>query len=122
MLKPVKFCGLSYDLNREVFKSVTRSGKTLEFSSSMQLISYLSSYLISYSKPFLSSDVSVKEFLIKSMADFSKLSFISRGLLYCNTRYMGYFLSCMYLGSFKFQIKNQHNFFVGNKFSWLNRR
>jgi len=122
-VKPLKFCGLIYHDLEGSLQSSTRSGKTLSFSPSMQFLSFLSlNFRFNYSTKFFENDISVKEFLIKSIDDFKNLSPLSRLKWFFNPSLGGYFLNCLYLGSFSFQVQEKDYFFSGLPSSWINSR
>jgi len=123
--KQLKFCGLLFDPVKYTLSSLTRFGAKLDFGPCEQFLSYLKlNCFVGYNKIVenVSSDVSVKEFLELGLERFNLLNLHDKITLFFNPAVSGYFLNCLYLGSYKFQIKDKNYFYEGKKESWLNTR
>ena len=113
-LKPLKFCGISYDSRLETVKSETRNKANLEFSNKEKLLSLCSELrddVSSYSNKPRNSEIKTVSELITFGLDLLSDMKKPCKLLFSN-KFSGYFLSGLYCNSFNKHTKVCKDFFT----------
>ena len=133
-IHPLKFLGLELNPISNYLSAKTRNGSRLVYGIKEQFLVKLGDILsdLRYSQvknvssivSLRQSDSSVSWFIIQNLFNFvpSIGSFSNLSDLF-NSKNAGYILSCLFIGSYNFSIYSKNlDWFVGNKFSWMNVR